>query len=383
MIRDAEMQMKNALNDVNGAVNFIRRAQNEHPNRIDICEHYTKKSAQLLPGQLSAANSAPTANNRQSQVAGTFGEPPSIGLKPNSFGAQSSFGQPSRLGPSTFGQPTALGQKPNPFGVNQGSTRSQGPAPFSSFTNVSNPFGGHSQPVASSPFVQQSQSAQSNPFSQTAQATGPNLFSQTTGPNPFSQTSTSPNANTFGRPGQAGPFGTLLPTTDFGRNEPPLKPFSSNPFGQPTAVPTANPFSQPSRVQGIQTANASAPIMKLPESVANGISVKGPYAPGATLEHPPLQSYSSKDPGQKLTVFKGKHVVYRDGEAGTQNRGELWEKIWFPNGPPVYYKATEMDDDVYTEDVKAAYLHMRETGEFQGGVMPLLPPKREWCLWDF
>jgi nucleoporin NUP42 len=82
-------------------------------------------------------------------------------------------------------------------------------------------------------------------------------------------------------------------------------------------------------------------------------------------------------------MFKGKLVVYKDGEAGMRNRDGTWEKIWFPNGPPVHYKATEMDDDAYTEDIKAAYLHLRETGGFQGGNMPFLPPKREWCLWNF
>jgi nucleoporin NUP42 len=82
-------------------------------------------------------------------------------------------------------------------------------------------------------------------------------------------------------------------------------------------------------------------------------------------------------------MFKGKPVVYKDNEAGIQNRDGTWEKIWFPDGPPAYYGATELDDNAYTEDIKQAYLHARETGSFKDGVMPLLPPKREWCLWDF
>ena len=82
-------------------------------------------------------------------------------------------------------------------------------------------------------------------------------------------------------------------------------------------------------------------------------------------------------------MFKGKPVVYKENEPGIQNRDGTWEKIWFPDGPPAYYGATELDDKAYTEETKQAYLYMREKGSFKDGMMPLLPPKREWCLWDF
>jgi nucleoporin NUP42 len=82
-------------------------------------------------------------------------------------------------------------------------------------------------------------------------------------------------------------------------------------------------------------------------------------------------------------MFKGKPVVYKDDEAGIRNRDGTWEKIWFPDGPPPYYSATELDDKAYTEDTKEVYLYLREKGSFKDGVMPLVPPKREWCLWDF
>jgi nucleoporin NUP42 len=82
-------------------------------------------------------------------------------------------------------------------------------------------------------------------------------------------------------------------------------------------------------------------------------------------------------------MFKGKPVVYKDEEPFVKNRDGTWEKVWFPDGAPPYYGATEMDDQEYREDVKGAYMHLRETGAFKDGIMPLIPPKREWCLWDF
>jgi nucleoporin NUP42 len=82
-------------------------------------------------------------------------------------------------------------------------------------------------------------------------------------------------------------------------------------------------------------------------------------------------------------MFKGKPVVYKEGEAGVRHRDGTWEKIWFPDGPPPPYKDTELDDSVYTDEVQEAYVHMRETGSFRDGVMPLIPPKREWCTFDF
>jgi nucleoporin NUP42 len=82
-------------------------------------------------------------------------------------------------------------------------------------------------------------------------------------------------------------------------------------------------------------------------------------------------------------MFKGKPVMYQNNEAGSRNQDGSWEKIWFPDGAPPYYKDTEMEDEAYDESTKAVYMYLRETGSFQGGIMPFLPPKREWCLWDF
>jgi nucleoporin NUP42 len=102
-----------------------------------------------------------------------------------------------------------------------------------------------------------------------------------------------------------------------------------------------------------------------------------------STEHPPLSSYSTKDRDGQLLTFKGKRVVYRESEPWTQNQDGTWEKIWFPDGPPGYNKSAEAPEEEYTEEIKSVYERARSTGVFEGGVIPLVPPKQEWCLWDF
>jgi nucleoporin NUP42 len=96
-----------------------------------------------------------------------------------------------------------------------------------------------------------------------------------------------------------------------------------------------------------------------------------------------LNSYSKTGPDGRLTMFKGRRVVYRNGEPGFERGDRTWEKIWFPQGPPPFNKDTEMKDSAYDDQTKAAYMYVQQTGTFEGDIMPLLPPKREWCLWDF
>jgi nucleoporin NUP42 len=117
-------------------------------------------------------------------------------------------------------------------------------------------------------------------------------------------------------------------------------------------------------------------------TVLNGDASRGSDIP-ISAGHPPLESYSTRDATGRLNMFKGKRVVYKEGQAGVQNRDGSWSKIWFPEGAPAYYKDTEMEDSAYDESTKEAYVKMRQAGSFQGGVMPLVPPKREWCLWNF
>lgn len=71
------------------------------------------------------------------------------------------------------------------------------------------------------------------------------------------------------------------------------------------------------------------------------------------------------------------------GIPGFRGPDGVWERIWFPQGPPVCNKDTAMPDSMYDQTIENAYKHARATGTFEGGKMPLLPPKREWCNWEF
>ncbi|TVY38187.1 Nucleoporin [Lachnellula subtilissima] len=433
LFQASEQQIHTALNDVDGAINFIINAQNEHPNRIDFVQGTQVPTSGSQPNPFGQPNGAqPTTSNifgapRQPTAPafgapsqGTapafgapsggpaFGQPPALGAKPNpfatpsAFGAPSqpgtggafgqpsqvggggAFGQPSQLGgggafgqPSqpggggAFGQPSSLGQKPNPFGAPSGGSAFGGTsnataAPFSAFANAPNPlsqgaapattgtFGAPSQPTTSAPFGTTPQPASSNPF-------GPPSLQA---PNPFGGVSSAP----FGAPSPAAknPFATVPPVqsqNNFGTTPAP-NPFSS---AQPN-TPTTNPLGNPSA----NTTN-SMPFGAPPPGI-NGNTGTG---------HPPISSYSSKDQSGRLTMFKGRRVVYQKDEPGVRNQDGSWSKIWFPEGPPLPYKDTEMDESAYDDGTKAAYTQMRQTGSFLGGVMPLLPPMREWCSWDF
>lgn len=60
-------------------------------------------------------------------------------------------------------------------------------------------------------------------------------------------------------------------------------------------------------------------------------------------------------------------------------------RIWFPDGPPAYTAETEpADPKVYDDpDVQRQWAGFVQSGRFEGGMMPVVPPKRELCTWDF
>lgn len=83
-----------------------------------------------------------------------------------------------------------------------------------------------------------------------------------------------------------------------------------------------------------------------------------------------------------LAAFKGKAVSYKDGKPGIRQFDGTWAKIWFPDGPPAFYKDTEMPPDAYGDKDKEQWNKFMTTGTFEGG-MPALPPPRECTQWDF
>jgi nucleoporin NUP42 len=397
--------MQTVINNVDGAIDFIINAEKEHPNRIDTCRASTS-------GPLSTSNplnqggpanpflstqghnnpfgapSQPTSTSTSGSHTVTgqsapFGQP--LG------GTTPAFGAPSQLGSAgTFGRPSALGQKPNPFGAPSGgalsSTSSGVSAPFSSFTGAGNPFSQPQQQAANpfgapsvTVFPTSSQAAQQAPFSQTS-GKGSNPFASANPPSQQNQFGTNPAP--FGAPAlvAANPFGqpSTKPAVTSGSSNASTK--DTNPFGQAPAPLTANPFGSVQQPAATRSPIDTRQISSHSQLVVNGNALVNP---NGSLQHPSLEAYSTKARDGKLTIFKGMRVAYKGDEAGFNTRDGNWQKIWFPQGAPTPYKDTEMDDAKYDDSIKTAYKNLQQSSSFQGGVMPMIPPRREWCTFDF
>ncbi|KAM0561775.1 hypothetical protein ACHAPJ_002944 [Fusarium lateritium] len=367
----------------------------------------SQPSAFGQPSQLGQSGSAfgqpsqPSAFGQPSQPASNsaFGQTSALGAKPNPFGTPafgqpsqpntqgSAFGQPSQPNAqgSAFGQAGQLGQKPNPFGAPSGNNapssfgaaaNNNAPAanPFgapsggSANNQNANPFGSNNNQnnVGANPFGQPSQPAQGNsPFGQPSTANAP------AAPNPFGSNTTAPTqgaSNPFGQPSQPQSNGFASQN-----NQQP----ASNPFGQPSQ-PSANPFGQPSNATPA-SANPFASAQSLQSTAPSG----NPYPPNSSRQHPPIESYSSKGMDGRLSMFKGKSVMYKDGKPGIREFDGSWRRIWFPDGPPGYSADTELPPEQYDDKSKAQWMTFAQTGNFEGGLMPELPPPRECTVWDF
>ena len=89
-------------------------------------------------------------------------------------------------------------------------------------------------------------------------------------------------------------------------------------------------------------------------------------------------------------MFKGRPVQYRvlNGEekavpvVQAPNGGIA--KVWNPDGPPPFNPDTEAEkESEYTAPVLQQWGQFANTGTFAGGMIPEVPPKREYCNWDF
>ncbi|KAI0593962.1 hypothetical protein F4775DRAFT_575584 [Biscogniauxia sp. FL1348] len=437
LYQQSQQQIETTLGNLDGAVQFLLAAENNHPNRIDICKQNTREggtigifarepeqggfAANPLTSHSSANQNAFSSNPQPNPFGGgggsAFGQPSALGQKPNPFGAApssqfgqpsqmgaaaSAFGQPSQMGSSgsAFGQPSALGSRPSPFGApSAGSSSGFGPVgQQSAFGQPSalgqrpNPFGGAPASSAPSPFGQ--------PTAAAAAA-----------PNPFGQPAPS-TSSPFGQPASTNPFGQgASASNDLSMDTSAPPPAASNPFGQPSgsgfgAPANNNAFaSQPSGFAAAGSSNPFGPpqTQSQPQpQVAATTAKTGPYAPGSTKQHPPAESYITKTMGNgPITSFRGQQVIYKwkvhdkyqdqppqDRTSkdipvpGVRNPDGSWRKIFFPDGPPSYNKDTEPDPSKYDATVQAAYATMAATGRFEGD-MPEVPPMREECLWNF
>lgn len=76
-------------------------------------------------------------------------------------------------------------------------------------------------------------------------------------------------------------------------------------------------------------------------------------------------------------------MTYIDNEPCFQRSVDDWERIWFPDGAPVFTKIKEPPLEAYDEATKENYMYLMKHGRFKDGKMPHLPPRREWTNWDF
>lgn len=354
---EALQQMENILKDLKGAVKYIKDGEKEHPNRNDIVQ------GKIGP-QPGFGKPAGPFGQPQQQQAPAFGKP--------GFG-QPAFGQPA------FGKPGFGGQQ-----------QQQSPA-----------FGkpGFGQPAFGKPafgqpafgqtgFAQQAAPAFGQQQQQQQQQTGPAFgqtsapgFGQTSAQSPFAAAAAAAAANQqatgFGQqqPAATGGFGTQQPQQQQQQAQ------AAPPFGQPQQQPAAaGGFAA-------QTQTTAAPA-----TTAEG---KAPLGPKPILKVgdnelsplPDLNGPTTRDATNKLTMWKGRPVQYKNDVPCYLHPGDnkTYVRIFFPDGPPekAVLKDIEGQSDEYTPEIKEAYEFFLKNGYFKDEVIPPVPPKTDWVGFDF
>ncbi|KAH0609360.1 uncharacterized protein H6S33_012846 [Morchella sextelata] len=226
---EADVQIKNILNDLPGAVNFMKKA---YENRAS--SRYSSNNVPSSTFGTTASQTSPFVNS--GQTASTFGQP----VQPTS-----AFGQPSQP-ISPFGQPSqsisTYGQTSQPV-----SAFGQPPQPISAFVQPSQPtssFGqapqstsafGSPSPFSARPTPAFGQSAFGQPSLPLTPAFGQPAFGSVVPSVPQPQ-------NVFGQPAFGQP---ALPKPAFGQPA-----FGQPTFGQPVALGQSSSFgAQPSATQ--------------------------------------------------------------------------------------------------------------------------------------
>jgi nucleoporin NUP42 len=407
-----------ALNDPQGAANYVIDGKNEHPNLFDIIQGKTNVSSNQGPtpfGQPSAPSQPSPFGQQNTNVApnaapapgafgapsSTFGQTTGIGqssgfgrasapAQATAFGQPSGFGQTSSLGGSGFGQPSALGGQ---SALNK--------APFGQPVANSNPFGKPSGLGGAAPFGAPSAAS---PFAQIPQnqSAGGGFSSGPSGPSPFGQGVAQNTASPFGQnPAQqpAVPFGAPSAPGGFGQpsqvQPPQPSPFqsaNSNPFGASAQqAPAPSPFGAPSQQPSVPSPFGQPPV-------AQGVPVQNTNAgPNAFMKTdipqelnplPQLQGETRHDPQtKKLTTWKGRTVNYINEHPCYLHPqdNKTFVRINFPNGPPdaASLRDSQGKPEEYTPEVVEAYQFFLQNGHFKDGKIPAVPPQREWISFDF
>ena len=330
LFENAENQIRTALQDIDGAIRYVLEGANQHPNRIDICK---SKGSESQTNQTAAGSSPPSILGQPSQVP-TFSQasapltstPLNNPSNRPTFG-QPSFGQPSHMTQpsSNFGQPSFPNPKqPMQSGFGRPSTLG---STTQGFQANANPFQQNTTASASNPFATQAPSTQSNPFARTATAnSGP--ANPDTSSNPFLH-----NNSSIADPGVQNQGPAHASDGFVGRDDGPRTQRSTG-------------FSAPIRPQ----AQSAAQIQK--------------------------------DSQGSLRSWNGRSVTYQEGKPFYRDSGGQYRKIWFPDGPPTLASLESLPDDVYDASIQNDYDFLKAEGQFKNGIVPMLPPKKEWCDWN-
>ncbi|KAJ5115828.1 hypothetical protein N7456_000176 [Penicillium angulare] len=410
-------QMDMALRDLNGAVKYITEGANEHPNRLDIVAGNTDTNQSPAPAQSAFGQPAQSqAPNAFVSASSGWGKPaapsqPSGFGQPSALGQTSAFGQPSALNQpsgqaSGFGQPSALGQT-SAFGQ-PSSMGTQGGFGKPAFGQSGSGFGqaaANSQPAFGQTAFGQA-SAPAAPFGGGAAAASPSPFGgiNQQNPNPFgtSQPAAPTNNSPFGQVGTqqpaAAPSGFGQPSGAFGQPSQTSTPFGQpqsqqpnqpNPFGQPSAPAQPNAFGAPQQ----PTAGFGQPAA--PQGVPVTNTDVGPPAfmqiddPNELNPFPRLQGETRRDPrSNRLVLWKGQRVQYVDNGYPCYvhpQDGKTLVRINFPDGPPdaATLRDSQAKEEEYTPEVTEMYQFFLTNGYFKDGIIPAVPPKREWISFDF
>ena len=409
LVSNANQQIQTALNDVEGAIKYIVNGEGQHPNRIDVCKMKAAVSAQpqvFRPNQITASTlsqpsmSAPAFGQPHvpsavEQFAGpTFGRPsaPAFSFVQPS---KSIVGQSPTLGqPATFERPiTSLGQPPQSFinssssasSINQmaGQTSSNTPLYSQTSTGVPvAPSGKQQSPAIISgqinQFGNQTAALQKNSVGQSANLSQQSLFGNSALSNPSHRISqpTSTGASVGYRQASdvlQNPFAqskAQAPGTLGQRQNAGLNPFGETQTSQSSTTNQAVPVAG----QSFMTPKLAQLPRSLESTGTSQTSLSRPVATGVQAQ---------KDSQGRIKSWKGKGVSYVDSEPCYQGVDSTWQKIWFPDGPPVFRKTTDLPDESYNETAKDDYQYLKEHGTFKNGIIPELPPKREWCSWNF
>lgn len=372
LVSNAERQVWTALNDINGAIKYIVDGEKQHPNRLDVVK---ARGGPLLQAPQLQGNNDPNTTSGQfpafsnQQSGTTFGRPTTSFGKPSA--PSSSFGQPSTLGQpkSLFGQPTSAFGQPAVSSQPGGGFGVQASGSVPSF----------SQPLQQSPFGQVQGGFPPAGITTSGPLQPPvSAFAQQT--NPFGQAAPARLSNPFGQQSSTGNSVLNPPAFD----KPPLQQ-PVNPFSKPTNA-TPNPFASAGSDRNPSTASSQLAGPAKPFNQSNsqasrtGTTLSSAVPTGSSLSVP---VDAKRDSTGRLTKWKGNPVQYIENDACYQDNDGILKKIWFPDGPPVYTKAVELPDDAYDESTKENYKFLKDHGTFKDGLMPELPPRREWCNWNF